>query len=210
MKPNLHKLMGTIYRSKVHRIASAYRAAKAPFELEIQQIHEEADAFEIEVAAGEASWQQVSDEGELEYDHGEALSERIDDAENALDSLRKAFTVVAYHTWERGALRWFKYANKKPNHGDFVHALSNNNFAFDQDGLRDLNNLANCLKHNSARSGPSLWSDRPDLFKPGFNPNDPLPITGKPPSSVDWEDEINLTDANMNAFFETVRISSPK
>ena len=210
MKLNIHKLMASIYRNKVHRIESAFHAAKGPFELEIKQVNDEADAFGKQVAAGKASWQEISDEGELEYDYGEALGERLDDAEDALDSLRKAFAIVAYHTWERGALRWFKYGKKKPNHADFVRALGDNGFTFDQDGLRDLKNLVNCLKHNSVTSGPELWSDRPDLFVSDFDPTAPLPITGKPPTSVDWEGQIKLTDANMDAFFETVRVSSPK
>lgn len=210
MKFTINTIMGTLHRNKVRRIASAFQAAKAPFDLEIQQVHEEADAFGKQVEAGEASWEEVGDEGELIYDYGEALGERRDDAEDALDSLRKAFAIVAYHTWERGALRWFKYAKKKPQHADFIQELKNNNVQIDEDGLRDLKNLANCLKHNSATSGPDLWNDRPDLFEAGWNPNDPLPVSGKPPTTVDWEERIKLTDANMDAFFETARVSSPK
>lgn len=207
---NIQSIMGTIYRDKISRIASAYQAAKMPFELEIRQVHSESDAFERKVLAGSAFWQETSDDGEIEYDHGEAFGERLDEAEDALDGLRKAFAIFAYHTWERGAQRWFDYSMKKPNHVDFIIALVSNNVAYDHDGLRDLNNLVNCLKHNSATSGPNLWKDRSDLFKPGFNPSDILPLIGKPPSSVDWEDQIKLSDANISIFFDTVRISSPK
>lgn len=210
MKPQVQRMMGAIYRDRVFRIAAAYRSAKAPFDLEIEQTYRDIAAYDEDIKANPPGPQDFDEETGFQYDYGEALGERLDDANDALNNLRKAFAIVAYHTWERGALRWFAHGKKKPIHDDLIQAFAASPYAFDKDGLRDLKDLVNCLKHNSTTSGPALWKNRPDLFKPGFNPKTINPITNKPPSSVDWEDEILLVDPNMDAFFEVVRTSSPK
>ena len=195
MKPPVQRMMGAIYRDRVFRIAAAYRSAKAPFDLEIEQTYRDIAAYDEDIKVNPGP-HDFDEETGLQYDYGEALGERLDDANDALNNLRKAFAIVAYHTWERGALRWFAAANQKPNHAGLIQAFEASPYAFDKDGLRDLKDLVNCLKHNSTTSGPALWKNRQDL--------------NKPPSSVDWEDEVMLVDSNMDAFFEVVRVSSPK
>lgn len=210
MKPEIQRMMGQIYRDRVFRMTAAYRSAKAPFDLELEQTYRDIAAYDEDTKANPPGPQDFDEETGFQYDYGEALGERLDDANDALNDLRKAFAIVAYHAWERGALRWFAAGNQKLNHAGLIQAFEASPYVINKDGLRDLKDLVNCLKHNSTTSGPALWGNRPDLFKPGFNPNTINPITNNPPSSVDWEGEIVLVDAHMDGFFELVRVSSPK
>jgi hypothetical protein len=63
--------------------------------------------------------------------------------------VRKAFIIVIYHLWERGAQRWVPQARKKQSHSHLVAALTEASIVIDKDGLEELRLLVNCLKHNS-------------------------------------------------------------
>lgn len=206
----LKSVHGARFRDRVARIRAAFRAARAPFYEEIERVENEAVAFQLRVDAGTAQWAEFDDETGAGWDHGEEFGERQSDAEDALLTVRKAFVMMTYHLWERGAQRWATQANKKPNHGHLVAALISNSIAVDATGLSQLNLLVNCLKHNSTSCGPDLYKARPDLFAGDFDPNEIHPATGKPFKNIDWAENIVLTDANIEAFLVTVTASAPK
>lgn len=51
---------------------------------------------------------------------------------------------------------------------------------------------------------------RGDLFSADFDPTGPNPVTGKPVSTIDWAENITLTDDNIEEFFEIVAASVPR
>lgn len=210
MHLDIKKLLGTVHRHGVDRLERAYEAAESPFREEIARIEADHAEMQAKVDAGQAEWSVTGEDGQLEYDFGDELADRQYEADDALLTLRKAFAILVYHHWERSAQRWFTYSTKKPNHGHLVCALKGAGYASDETGLSELNHLVNCLKHDSANSGPVLYGERPDLFEPDFDPNQLHPVTGEPFKKIDWANHIALTDAHLRRFFEVVRSSAPK
>lgn len=80
----------------------------------------------------------------------------------------------------------------------------------DAKSLGELNKLVNCLKHNSTKSGPDLYTARPDFFDSDFDPNAIHPATGKPFTRIEWAENIALTDGDIEQFLTTVLNSAPK
>lgn len=197
-----------LFKARVVRTRAAFRAACAPFFKEIAALEKEASAFQARVDAGSAQWEECDEETGASWSYGEELSERRSDAEDALLTIRKAFAIMTYHLWERGALRWAPCKTKSPNHADLIAALTAATIAVDAKSLGELKKLANCLKHNSTRSGPDLYADRPDFFDGNFDPNAIHPATGKPFSRIEWADNIALTDGDIEQFLTTVLNSS--
>ena len=208
MNLDIRKLQGVIHRNGSDRLKRAYEAAEAPFREEIARIAADDAEMRAKVDAGQAEWSVTDDDGNLAYDFGDVLADRQFEADDALLTLRKAFAILVYHHWERSAQRWFTYPTRKPNHGHFVCALKSAGYSIDEAGLSELNQLVNCLKHDSTSSGPELYQKRPDLFEPEFDPNPRHPLTGEPFKKIDWANHVVLTDAHLKAFFEVVRSSA--
>ncbi|NOJ43863.1 MULTISPECIES: hypothetical protein [Bradyrhizobium] len=74
--------------------------------------------------------------------YGEEFAERRLEAEAALLLVRKAFVIVIYHVWERGARRCVPQPRKKPKHADLVAALTEALIVIDKAGLEELRLLA--------------------------------------------------------------------
>ena len=203
----LKKIVGSFFRGKVERLNMAFAVASAPFYAEIKSVKQiEADHQKL-VDAGKAQWEETTDDGG-HYDYGSELGERLDDAEDSLQTLRRAFTFLIYHQWERTTQRWA--ISKSPNHEDLVKGANSANIPLDEPGLDLLRLLVNTLKHNSNKCGPDLHTRRPDLFDPNFNPKALNPITGNPWSVIDWAERIVLSDANIEEFVRIVSGSVPR
>lgn len=205
----LKSVQHALFKARVARTRAAFRSACAPFYEEIAALEKDAFAFQTRVDAGSAQWEEHDEETGASWSYGEELSERRADAEDALLTIRKAFAIMTYHLWERGALRWAP-CKKSPNHADLIAALTVATIAVDAKSLGELNKLVNCLKHNSFKSGPDLYAARPEFFDIDFDPNALHPTTGKPFSRIDWADNIALTDDDIEQFLTTVLNSAPK
>ena len=205
----LKSVQHALFKARVARTRAAFRSACVPFYEEIAALEKEAPAFQTRVDAGSAQWEEHDEETGASWSHGEELSERRADAEDGLLTIRKAFAIMTYHLWERGALRWAPCKKKSPNHADLIAALTVATIAVDAKSLGELNKLVNCLKHNSAKSGPDLYAARPEFFSSDFDPNAIHPTTGKPFSRIDWADNIALTDDDIEQFLTTVLNSAP-
>lgn len=203
----LQKIVGTFFRSKMNRLEMAFAAASAPFHADIKSVERTAVDYQKRVDAGQAAWEETTDDGD-HYDYGAELGERRDEAEDALLTLRKAFTFLIYHQWERTSQRWAN--GKSPNHEDLVKGAKATDVPLDEPGLELLRLLVNTLKHNSNKSGPDLYALRADLFEPSFHPSTLHPVTGKPWTMIDWAERIVLTDANVEEFFRIVSCSVPR
>jgi hypothetical protein len=206
----LKNVQYVVFKDRIMRMRAAFRAACAPFYAELEALETDAADFQKKVDAGTAQWSEYDEETGASWDYGDQLSERRSDAEDALLTLRKAFAIMSYHLWERGALRWTAQTKKTPNHRDLIEALKANAIVADERNLSDLNKLVNCLKHNSAKSGPALYAARPDFFDCDFDPYAIHPATGKPFNRIDWAENIVLSDANINEFLSAALSSAPK
>lgn len=202
----LPRLLGMAFKSKVDRLEMAFAAAGASFRAEVELVERDAVDFQQKVEAGEAAWEQTTDDG-YHYSYGDDLVDRRDEANDALSTLRTAFTFLIYHQWERSAQRWTRQSGS-PNHAELVNASKAAGIPLDEPGLETMRLLVNTLKHNSATAGSQLHTRRSDLFDPTFDPNANHPLTGKPPTAIDWADQVRLTDENMDEFIEVVRKSA--
>jgi hypothetical protein len=204
----LKSVQHALFKARVAGTRAAFRAACAPFYEEIAALENEAFAFQSCVDAGSAQWEEYDEVTGASWSYGEELSERRSGAEDALLTIRKAFAIMTYHLWERGALRW-TLSKKSPNHADLIAALTAATIAVDTKSLGELNKLVNCLKHNSTRSGPVLYATRRDFFERDFDPNAIHPATGKPFTRIEWAENIALTDGDIEQFLTTVLNSAP-
>jgi hypothetical protein len=202
-----NRFAGMYFLGKANQMKAAFAAATAPFHEEVRTVEKDAAKYQKLVDAGKAVWEEITDDGE-HYDYGSALGERRDDAMDALMTLRKAFTLLIYHQWERTAQRWSGV--NSPNHEKLVKASQADGISLDEPALELLRLLVNTLKHNSIKCGPILHRLRPDLFEKDFDPISPHPLTGRPLSVIDWADRIVLTDVNIEEFFEIVSRSVPR
>jgi hypothetical protein len=198
-----------LFDDRVRRTRSAFYAACKPFYDQLAALKKEADAFQESVDRGIAQWSEYDEETGAGWDHGEEFGERRQDAEDGLLMVRKAFVVVIYHLWERGAQRWAPQVKKKPNHENLIAALAKTTVAVDENGLEELRLLVNCLKHNS-EDGRKLYISRRGLFADDFDPDAVHPGTGKPFAQIDWAENVVLTDANVEDCFRVVQNSGPK
>jgi hypothetical protein len=203
----LHKLLGTIFRSQIDQLKIAFASASAPFHAEIRRIEKAIADFQIEVDAGRATREQITGDPDQD-DYGGDLAGRRDDATDTLLTLRKAFTFLIYHHWERSSQRWAK--SDKPNHKDLVKAANEAGISLEESGLEKLRLLVNTLKHNSLSDGPKLYELYPGLFAPAFDPKADNPHTKRPYTVIDWADRIELTDMDIDNFFEIVSNSLPR
>jgi hypothetical protein len=111
-----------------------------PFFQELDEIKQEADEFQrrVDAGTGTAQWEDYDEETGAGRHYGEEFSERRLEAEEALLLVRKAFIIVIYHLWQRGAQRWVPQARKKQNHSHLVAALMDASIVIDKDGLEEL------------------------------------------------------------------------
>lgn len=205
----LKNVRRALFEDRLNRIRSAFRAACAPFHQELVELEQEAADFQRKVDEGTAKWSEVDEETSFGRDYGEEFGERRQEAGEALLLVRKAFVIVIYHLWERGARRWALQKKKKPNHGDLIVALADANILIDNVGLDELRLLVNCLKHNSDNAR-KLFQLRRDLFADDFDPDAILPGTKKPLAHIDWAEQVVLTDDNVEGYLRIVRNSGPK
>lgn len=193
--------------SKIKRLGEAFPSACAPFYKEIDDIEAENLVFQRKVDAGDAQWEEVTEDG-YHYSHADDLSERHNDALDSLNTLRHAFIVLTYHSWERSMLRLAR--PNKHNHKELVKDATALGFLFDDIALENLKNLVNVIKHSSKNSGPKLYNMRRDLFALEFDPFASRPSTGKPSTTVDWTEHLVITDDNVEEAFLAVRMHLPR
>lgn len=143
------KLLGRNFLFKIERLDIAFASATSPFHAEIKRVEKEEAAFQKKVDAGGAAWERTTDDSD-HYDYGEGLADRRDDAIEALLTLRKAFTFLIYHQWERLAQYWTT-PGKIQNHAELVKTAKAAGVPLDEPSLETLRLLVNTLKHNSSR-----------------------------------------------------------
>lgn len=203
MSPLQLKVLGLAFKLRLERLERAFSAASQPFRSEIARIDQEAE----DLAEAGSAVLVDPDTGER-FDQLDDLSDRRESELDSLDTIRRAFALLAYHAWERMAQRWSSASSS--DHDKLVRAGKAAGVPLDEQGLEVLRHLANTLKHNSKKSAPKLHSLRPGLFEAGFDPTVPHPVTGKARAFIHWESRLEITDDHIKEFFAILRRSAPR
>jgi hypothetical protein len=131
------------------------------------------------------------------WEQNQILNMQIEDAVKALMDLRKAYTLMTYHHWERAACRWVDSKCKNDYEGlckgtrDLGYPVHKR--------LENLNLLVNTLKHNSEKKASRLRQTWPSVLNA-----DPITQRG-----LDWYEAIVLNDRDVHEVFGIVRGSGP-
>lgn len=131
-------------------------------------------------------------------------------AEGALQAHRKAFALMIFHAWEKHVctyMSWPLYRGEK-GFGD----LKADGWAIDPKGLKLLQKVANCIKHDSAELydfDDRLFADEIVLF--GTDGKFTKEIKGQRVNRdgrwTNWEDALRLTHEHILQFFDIVERS---
>jgi hypothetical protein len=186
-----------MYQDGVNSIRLSYDSAARALKLDTERAYDEISDYNAKVLAGDQSGIERDEDGQVLWDEADVLVHRSLQAEDALNTLRKAFVIVLYHHWERSVREWVKSKNGK--HDALVTAAA----AIGQPTdplLDDLRLLVNTLKHDNERWAEPLHKKRADLFKPEFK------ITQTDP---DWYNEIEVSGTALLDFFSAVSASGP-
>lgn len=203
----VEKLVGKLLRSKMESLQMAFTAACRPFHDEMQEAAAAYAVHQEKVDSGDAEWVQSYGDGD-HFNYEDQLIEQRSDAEDALNELRRAFSFLIYHQWERASQRWT--TTKRPVHTDLIDGAKAHGIPVDEKGLEELRLVVNTLKHNSATCGQPLHTARPDLFDPAFDPTGDDPTTGAPWKSINWAEQVVLKDKDIVDFLATVSISTAR
>ena len=189
---------GYLYQDGINSIRLSYDSAAQALEMQTERAYDEIRNYNIKVKAGDQSGIERDEDGHVIFDEADILMYRSVAAEEALNTLRKAFAIVLYHHWERSVREWVQ--SKNGNHDTLVNSLAATGQATDP-LVNDLRTLVNTLKHDSDRWGVPLHHDRPDLFKSDFKVTQSHPI--------DWYDAIDVSGTALLAFFSAASASGP-
>ncbi|GBR09819.1 hypothetical protein [Gluconobacter frateurii] len=151
------------------------------------------------------------DEGCEDWSEQDDVECDIDMAKDALNELRKAFCVAAYHHWERSVSEWYHaYSQAPPNqdrpsvkfprgHEELENFCQSCLNISTHKSLKSVTSLVNLLKHNNKNRWQDVHREWPTIV-PG----------GRPGNGADWSGTVRLTDEDLLRVFEVVRLSGPK
>ncbi|WP_156135338.1 hypothetical protein [Novosphingobium malaysiense] len=183
----------------IREIERAYKASRDASDKEVSGINEAAARHQAKVDAGEATWSEEDEDGNLVYDYGERLGEQMYDVEQVLALIRNAFVITLHHFVEQrvGA----QLPKKKYDQTKGFSWLKGFGWTPMEGGLNQLRLAANCAKHSEGASASQLYALRPDMFD-----EDMVKGWGAAPAY----DTLKLTDAHVDEFFAAVQASVPK
>lgn len=190
------------WHSGVRSLRKAYESSRVTPDLEQIDIQMRAARHQKLVDAGEASWDEHDDEGNVVYSYGETLGEELYNVENVIALVRLAFVISLHHYVEQQLVDRIpsnQAGQKTYNEKTAFAWLKSFGWIPLEAELKALRLAANCAKHSQGRSAKELFTDCPDMFdtrkiEMGYSPG---------------YDTLNLTDAHVLAFFEAVRLSVP-
>lgn len=137
-------------------------------------------------------------EGHILWDRGTVLVMEQETVEEALEALRKAFVLAAYHHWER-AIRAYTDSNQNAKYRQLVARAERKDIPAVPD-MAKVYRLANTLKHNSGYHGEVLFGLWRGLFGPFF----------KARHDTDWYSAITLSDDDVHEVMRIIEAAGPK
>jgi hypothetical protein len=189
-------LLGFAFQQGVNWLETGFATAALALRAQFENRESDLEAYKAHVAAGGERIGEWED-GLTLWEQDDILAIHIDDAEEALMDLRKAYVMAAYHHWERSARRWTR-AGPHAKHAKLVSATVALGYPLSGQ-LTGLHDLVNTLKHNSARWAAALASSWPEVLTA-----DPAAMPEQ-----DWYRAVELTDAHVHQACEIIRRSGP-
>lgn len=162
--------------------------------------------YEDGVMSGELAEEEERDEetGSLLWSKSLAFEYDIKLIDEGIDALRKAFVVALYHHWERIVCQWTE-APIGSDHKKLVGRVRARGVELPEQ-FEHIYLLNNILKHNSAKAGPLLLKDWPDLF---WRPDKLAMRVAKGDKRILWESAIILGGPMMDCIILTMKASGP-
>lgn len=192
---------GWRYRYGLRELERAYRAARKRPDEEIADIHRRAEAFQTKVDAGEETWAQTDEDGQILYDYGDHLGDELFDEENVLSLIKIAFVISLHHYIEQTIWpRVRSNERQKYEHRRAMNWLIAQGWNPDKEVLKNLELAANCAKHGEGGSAQSLYERCPDMF------DDRIAGWGSAPS----HETLKLSDLHIDGFFEAAAGAVPQ
>lgn len=188
---------GYEYQVGLKTVRKSYDRAVDSLQSDIDQSYQDINVYDGIFATEDDPNVEFDEDGHLIHDPRDSLIHASLVAEQAMQALRKAYAIMIYHHWERGARDW-----GKKEHGGFsvvVKAAQDAGIYVDPE-ITDLLVLVNALKHNASIWGQPLYDLHPDWFPRTFR---------RDSKSIEWFDVIQLSSDVMDRLFEIVKRSGP-
>ena len=188
---------GYEYQTGLKTLRDSYSRASRFLQEDIDQAYHEISIYEGIHTDEDDPNIELDEDGVIVHDPRDYLIHTSLMAEQSMQALRKAYAIMLYHHWERGAREW----GGKDN-GSFpvvVRAAQYSGIYVDP-GMVDLLILVNTLKHNAAIWGQPLYDMHPDWFAPTFK---------RHRSRVEWFDVIQIKASVMDDLFAMTMRSGP-
>lgn len=192
-------MWGWMLRLRIDQLQNAYKAARAAPDADREDIERRWKKLESDVAAGRSSFIEEDEDGQVIYDHGDAIGEDIAGVEETLRIVREAFTISLHHLWERELNKRLK--TKHYDEPKVFTYLKADGLHPDEAKLTALRLACNVAKHSAGNSADDLYLIRPDLFDIAE-----MRKHGEPPS----QEHLRISDHTLTEFFAAVRASGPQ
>lgn len=186
---------GYFFQDDVNTIQHSYNAGVHGLTASLNRAEAEALTYNA-TAPSDPAHDPGADDYE-DVDQGEYLHYRVESAKAAIQTLRKAFALVLYHSWERGARIWTQSPNG--NHAKLAAKVKNLGVTL-HPVIDDLYILTNALKHDSDKWGVELLSRQNGAFFPNGFQYSP---------GQDWYGSIEISDAMMSTLISATSASGP-
>lgn len=189
-------MLGFSYQQGIGYLEDGFVTSTAALAERRAQLDRDLQAYEALVEAGGERIGEWED-GHRVWEQDQLIGLRIDDAEESVMDLRKAYVLALYHHWERAARRWTRISVWS-SHDKLAAATRGLGYPIDR-RLEAVRDLVNTLKHNSAERATQLFASWPDVLK--ANPAE------RP--GLDWYSMVSLDDRHVREACEIVRRSGP-
>ncbi|CUW48566.1 hypothetical protein [Novacetimonas hansenii] len=166
--------------------------------------HRDIKIEELQSLPEEIAVEDFVDEDDVQHivwSNADDLETDIEMAADALNELRKAFCVAAYHHWERAVIEWWYDSNLTKNpprsFNDIKAYAEQLGIPVDED-LGKVVALTNLIKHNNKDKWAKLRGVWPEIV-----PRE------RPGNVADWSGTVELTDNDLLDVFRAVQRSGP-
>lgn len=193
MNLQMNTVRGWLFQAKLEDLRSAYAAARKASDNDRSRLEQEWETFKAELDAGTAVLYEEDEDGQIIHDYSEHLGDANAEIESALLLVRQAFVISLHHLWEREIKRFMK--TKKYDAQKAYRALEAENLIVQRAELERLRLTCNVAKHSGGGSADELFASNPEMFKLDDDCDKP------------GYDNLVVTDADLESFFTSVKIS---
>lgn len=187
------------FNFRLAELERAYGAARAETDRDRNRLIHQWNELEAKVNAGEASFTEEDEDGQVIWDAGDHAHELMSEADTVLGLVREAFAISLHHLWERQLNDRMKVNSYKE---EKVFAfLKAKGLTPDESMLTLLRLTANVAKHSGGNSADQLYALKPDLFDTAE-----MARWSHPPSY----EYLRISDQLLTDFFAAVKNSGPQ